>query len=245
MVRDLSAAELLSVWERGVDQPPVARALLLLAAAWHETPLDALADLEVGGRDRRLLELRRRLFGGRLVGLAGCPGCGERLEVELAVDDLAAPEPAGGLQVVACELAGYRLRARLPTSNDLLAALGEPDRGAARARLLERCLLTAERDHAAVPASALPQEVAAALAARMAEADPQADMRLALDCPACGRSWQEPFDIAGFLWSEVDAWAERTLRDVHALAAAYGWSEGEVLALGARRRRRYLELVAE
>ena len=34
-----------------------------------------------------------------------------------------------------------------------------------------------------------------------------------------------------------------TLAEVHALAAAYGWTEAEVLALSAARRRAYLELV--
>ena len=49
--------------------------------------------------------------------------------------------------------------------------------------------------------------------------------RLAIECPACGRAADVPFAIATFLWREVDAWARRTLREVHALARAYGWSE--------------------
>ena len=77
----------------------------------------------------------------------------------------------------------------------------------------------------------------------MADADPQADVRLAVTCPSCGTGWEVPFDAGSFLWSEVEAWARRTLLEVHQLAAAYGWSEAEVLALGPRRRQAYLELV--
>ena len=36
----------------------------------------------------------------------------------------------------------------------------------------------------------------------------------------------------------------RILREVHTLAAAYGWSEAEILALSPARRRVYLELAA-
>ena len=74
-------------------------------------------------------------------------------------------------------------------------------------------------------------------------ADPQASVRLALTCPACAHGSERPFDVVAYLWIEVDAWARRTLAEVHALAAAYGWSEREILALSARRRQLYLELV--
>ena len=68
-------------------------------------------------------------------------------------------------------------------------------------------------------------------------------MRLALRCDACGHEWVSPFDIGAFLLREVEAWAEGLLREVHALARAYGWSERAILDLSARRRRAYLDLV--
>ncbi len=79
----------------------------------------------------------------------------------------------------------------------------------------------------------------------MAEADPLADARLALSCPACGRPWEAAFDVVAFLWGELDAWARRTFAEVHALASAYGWREADVLALSPERRRIYLDLVQE
>ena len=50
------------------------------------------------------------------------------------------------------------------------------------------------------------------------------------------------FDVAAFLWAAVERWALLTLRDVHQLALAYGWGEGDVLALSPLRRQLYLEM---
>ena len=113
----------------------------------------------------------------------------------------------------------------------------------ARERLLERCVLDArDPNGAAMAARALPQAVLAELAKQMESADPGAVVELSFDCPACHHSWQEVFDISSFLWREIHAWAQRTLRDVHMLARAYGWGEADVLALSPTRRQVYLEL---
>jgi hypothetical protein len=77
----------------------------------------------------------------------------------------------------------------------------------------------------------------------LALADPHAEIRLPLQCPACGHGWEETLDIASFTWEEIEARARRLLFDVHTLASAYGWTEAEILSLGASRRARYLELV--
>jgi hypothetical protein len=112
-----------------------------------------------------------------------------------------------------------------------------------RNRLLARCVLDA-RDASGekVSAELLPSHVAAAIAREMAVADPGADVELDLTCPACEHRWQAVFDIAGFLWKEIQAWAQRALRDVHCLARAYGWREADVLALTPTRRQIYMEL---
>ena len=87
-----------------------------------------------------------------------------------------------------------------------------------------------------------------ALEAREAEllqqADPQADLQLALRCPDCGHEWQPPFDIARFLWQELHGWALHLLREVDTLAQAYHWAEADILAMSPRRRQAYLELCA-
>ena len=56
--------------------------------------------------------------------------------------------------------------------------------------------------------------------------------------------WELLFDIAEFFWTEISAQAQRLLREIDALARAYGWTEHEILSLPAQRRQTYLELIA-
>lgn len=241
----IGAAELLEIWERGQGAAPAGRALLLLAAAEPARPPAELAAGSVGARDAALLRLRERTFGPRLVSRVACPACGEALELDFAVADVLVEggPPAAAEHTLA--LGGYSLTFRLPSGADLAALDPRADPAALRRELLARCVGEAREGEAVCDPRELPEAVADAVAARMAELDPQADVQLALACPACGAEWQALFDIASFLWAELEAWAARTLRDVDALARAYGWSEAAILALSPWRRRCYLELVAQ
>ncbi|HVR96991.1 MAG TPA: phage baseplate protein, partial [Thermoanaerobaculia bacterium] len=194
-------------------------------------------------RDRLLLELRERTLGPQLVSVAACPSCGERLEVELAVQDLLVDEREedAPLSVAA---GGWEARFRLPHSLDLLALAGSAEPADARRRLLAACLLEARSPEGEdAPVEVLPKEVLQAVADGMAEADPQADLELALTCPACSHAWLALFDIVSFFWTELDAWARVLLHEVHVLASAYNWREADILALSPWRRRTYLEMV--
>jgi len=228
-------AELLAVWERGQGQPPVQQALLLLAVAHPESPADDLLNLPIGRRDAALLTLREWLFGPQVEGAARCPACGQQLELSFSTTDIrCGPKTMNELIVV---VADRELRFRLPTSADLLAVANGAEPDTAQRALAAQCLL----DEAAAPVLAL--DTLNAIAARMAEADPQAEVQLALTCPDCGHHWMALFDIVGFLWSEINTWAQRMLREVHTLASAYGWREADILALSPLRRQRYLQLV--
>jgi hypothetical protein len=240
-MRALSASELLDLWEQGQGEPPARRALVLLAAGCDQ-PIDALARLSVGERDARLFALRESTFGSRLTSVATCPGCGERLE--LSFDD---SHLSGAGQQTEDELSldvdGYQVCFRVPNSLDLMAAANLKETGAARALLLEKCIRSAERRGDEITAAQLPENVVERISARMSEADPQADIQLALKCPVCSNEWKAAFDIESFFWIEINAWAARILGEVHILASAYGWSEQEILRVSAWRRECYLNLV--
>jgi hypothetical protein len=249
-MRALSAPELLRVWEWGLAQPAAQRALALLAAACPHSSHDALAKLCIGQRDARLLTLREWAFGPQLVSLASCPGCGERLELSFSVSDIRVadgsdplPDREAECEPLSLSVGGYEVCFRLPNSLDLAAIEGSQDIAATRHLLLERCLVAAERDGQAAVLDQLPAEVTEAVVARMDEADPQANVQLALSCSMCGHVWQATFDIVSFFWSEINAWAYRTLHQVHRLASAYGWREADILALSPWRRQFYLDLV--
>jgi hypothetical protein len=230
---------LLDVWEQGQGLSPTRHALLLLAAT--EGGEEEPGALPLGERDARLLTLRAALFGPRAESLAHCPACGETAEIALDVRDLQAePAASGPLEI---ERDGLRLRFRLPDSTDLLAVEGLLDPEEGGRRIAARCLLRAERDGGPVGFENLSEEDLAALEERMEEADPGAELRLGLGCPACGHAWNELFDPARFLRAELDREAGRLLDEIHWLARAYGWTEEEALKLSPRRRRAYLERI--
>ena len=242
-MRALSASELLEVWERGLGQSPAQRALILLGVACEESSVAEVAACSVGERDARLLALREETFGPQLACLTSCPKCAGELEFGIETALLrgpARPPSSAPLQITAGDLT---IDFRLPNSLDLASLDRTADTATNRRQLLERCLIKAERGEAAVDPAELPEDAVAALSTRMAEADPAAETKLALACPECGHAWRTHFDIVSYFWSEIRAWAQRRLHEVHTLAAAYGWGETEILALSPARRRAYLELV--
>ena len=234
------ARDLLAVWEHGLGRSPAQRAVTLLASASPGTPLDDIAKLPAGTRDLGLLRLRSELFGDWVEAVCSCPACAEQLDAcfdarELLRDEtVAVTAPTRQLS-----LHGRQVTVRAPNSQDLLAVGGIPDIAASRRALLRRCLgpLPAEF------ADALPDDLVDQVVAQIAALDPGARVELDLTCAACGHSWPAVFDIASFLWAEINAWAHRILRDIHAIARAYGWPEADILAMSPLRRQCYLEMV--
>ncbi len=228
----LTAEELLSVWATGSERHPVDRGLLLFALAAPDTPGAELADRPLGERNSALLRLHQTLFGETLDGYCDCPHCGERLEFALRCGDLlAVADDTASMG----EVAG--LPCRPPTSRDLAAVshLGDPEQ--AMWRLLQRCC------GGGIANTASNTELLTAFEAALEQADPAADLNLALACDACGQAATVPLDIAHFLWEALTAQARRLLDEVHQLARAYGWGEAEILALPPVRRRAYLKRV--
>ncbi len=242
----LSARDLLFVWEQAERHSPARRALALLAAACPELPDDVLAALPLGRREARLLGLYEETFGPELELATSCPCCAEMLEIEVRLEDLEIGRTDGVALPASMEIEedGLRLVCRPLDGTDLTAAAGCADALAARRLLAERCVLSASRDGAAVQTSELSEAEMDILSRSLAALDPGAEVLLDLSCPCCGHGWQSLLDAADCLWSEIDATARRLLREIHALARAYGWREADILAMSARRRRRYLEILA-
>lgn len=240
----VSASELLTAWERGLGQRLMDRALTLLAAIDPQSPPDSLAKLTIGRRDAGLLSLREQIFGPQLTGLADCPRCHERLELSFKAADIHNQSDALPLEELSLSAASWEVVFRLPNSNDLLAISDCPDADAGRAQLLRRCILRVEENNEARTVDDAPANLVELVVQKMGEADTLGDVHLALTCPLCGHEWQAPFDIASFLWTEINAWAHRTLQDVNELARAYGWREADILALSPLRRQVYLELIS-
>ena len=238
-----SAMELLDAWEAGQSLPPVQRALALLMVTRPDASHQVLAEMSIGSRDAELLSLREHLFGSVIVALTSCPDCGARCEVALQADDVRTPPRQHSVFDVATD--GYVVRARPANSRDVTAADGESHPEAQERRIIAGCTLEARCGETSVAVDAFPDTLVEAIARAMSEADPQADVHVTMACPACGHQWQAEFDVAAFLWREIDAWAKRALDEVHTLAFAYGWSQSEILSMSASRRRRYVSMIAQ
>ena len=226
-----------------------------------------LSKLSIGQRDALLLTLRERTFGSQLVSLAVCPSCGERLELNFHVGDIRVTPPAEPVETLVLNVADYEISFRLPNSLDLMACassytVAEHKAHATRSPvqqrlssashehlanaqeiLIGRCLLKATYNGEELAVHQLPANLLDVVVEQIAQADPQADVQLALTCAACGHQWESLFDIVSFFWTEINAWVTRILREVHILASAYGWREADILAMSPRRRHLYLEMV--
>ena len=300
-MQPLSAEKILDLWETGRPQHALDRALTILTAASPGASRDLLADLSIGERDARLLQLRALLFGSRAEGFAECPRCSERVEFPLDTarfttggapawpsEGRASARPVSSFGQHEIEVNGTRLRFRLPNSRDLAEAITASDHKDALQRLISRCVLQIQSPNEA-PSSSHPEprrrrgtsqpvenhtsleletpapdvrsfgalrqpqddsdrtlspEIVEALSRAMLEADPEAEIMFRLTCPACAHEWELLFDVAEFFWTEISAQAQRLLREIDALARAYGWTEREILNLPAQRRQTYLEMLA-
>ncbi|HEU0237378.1 MAG TPA: hypothetical protein VFR14_13140 [Candidatus Limnocylindrales bacterium] len=230
----------------------LARCVVSLSGAGPPST-DVLRSLSVGDREALLLHLRRATLGDRIDCVATCPdpACGERLDLTLSVAGLLVPrydDAAAWHEEMFGPGSGRgskrRVRFRLPTGGDQEATAEQAatDPAAAARALLARCVASSTGSGGVL--ADLPDDIADAVAARMAELDPQAEIRLRFDCAACGRPGEVLFDTASFFLAEIAATADRLYDEIHAIAWHYHWSEAEILDLPRSKRRRYLDLIA-
>ncbi len=214
-----SDQRILAMWDEAVREHAVDRALSVLSVFTSE-PKQELARLSIGKRDELLVRARASLLGPTLSGYAECPVCQEGLEFAFSADTVL---PALAEAETPC-------RYHLPNSFDLAAVATAATVEEGREILLRRCGIANESAEEAL------EEIARHEAASAASVD--------LACPACGHGWTLPLDIASFFWEELNVYARSRLREVDAIARAYGWSESEILRLSPERRSHYLEMVS-
>ncbi|MFN4090033.1 MAG: hypothetical protein ACK4QW_13475 [Alphaproteobacteria bacterium] len=222
------------------------------------SPADVRA-LSVGDREALLLHLRRISFGSRIDCVANCPadGCGEPMDLSFEVADLLVPPMRGegdglGEETALADVehagAGWRVAYRAPAGADqeTVASLARTDAAAAARTLLDRCVASiTDADGSPVPRDAALPALERLLPELMSRRDPQAEIRLSLDCPACGHAFEILFDTADFLVAELAARGRSIFDEVHLIARHYHWAEAEILSLSAGRRRRYLSLIVD
>lgn len=232
----LSARQLLTVWDQSLAEPPPRRAVVVLAGLLDEDPSEC-AGLDVGSRDVLLGRFLHELVGPTVFAAARCAGCGELLDVPVDLVTLGAlpVHPAG--QEFSVQVDDVTIRYWLPTTADVSAVAGLPG-GQAHTALLARCLTRPGEPPAAAPTA----DLVAAVEQAMEDVAPGGAVDLLVHCPECEHDSTTVLDVPELLWAELEARAVAVLRDVHALAVAYGWTEDAVLSLTPNRRAAYLAL---
>jgi hypothetical protein len=173
------------------------------------------------------------------------------MDLDLTVSELLMPtypyETPMHETIVGNHATQYRVVFRLPNGDDQEAAapLAVTDADAAAHLVLERCVQKATELDSGRVLAWLPQAIKDALPARMAELDPQAEILLNLTCPKCDHAFVVPFDPGEYFYQELTRQGQSLFREVHFLAFHYHWSEAEILSMTSRRRRQYLEFLAD
>ena len=244
-MRSLNSAELLQIWEEGLDKSVLHSALLLLSKSCN-LPIETVGALSIGERDAQLLKLREWLFGNKLLNTAHCPNCAECVEWTMTTFDLQLQLPSfleGKPKVLEVLSEGYHIRFRLPNSIDILDMTREKNSAYNSQQLLLHCILELVDCPKDISSANLPHHILDSIQHKMEIEDPQANISIALTCPSCNQQWASVFDILSYLWIEIDNWAKHILQEVYILAKAFNWSEHDILNMSIRRRQLYLEML--
>jgi len=230
-------AATLALWEALAATAPPARGAAVLVARGLAPDLEAACALPLAtAAGAALVELRERA-GAVLETVVACPSCGELLDVTLPLDGVAglgAGDVGDVAGIVDASEAVGPVEVRAPTTADVLAVLTAPDIGAA---LRARC----ERWPDGVDRPVDPELAfrVAAAAERLAGA---AGVTVRLRCPGCAADVRADVDVVRLLTDRVEQEARAELAEVATLAAAFGWTEPQVLDLSPARRAEYLAL---
>ncbi len=242
-MKHLSDHDLLAIWEVGLNQSLLEWGLYLLTCAYPEYDFRAAASLSIGERDARLLKIRELLFGSRLQNVANCPDCEVKVEWEMplsaiTIQSISESEDA---KTLILPFAEYQIHLRPPNSLDLFEILPLEDPDTRFREILKKCIV--QSSPTINWENEMPKDLPDAVLRKIEENDPQADIILELECPECRNSWRLPFDILSYLWAEINAWANKMIRDVCELASQFGWSEKDILNMSSFRRRMYLDMI--
>jgi hypothetical protein len=225
--------ETLALWEALASTTPVARGAAVLVALGAADGLADAVRMPLASAARAALGELRARAGPEVQTVVACPDCRAVLDVVLAPGELLTASPDPGADDATVDVEGVVVRG--PTTEDLLVALSS---ALPSATLRQRCVTWP----AGVDPFDLPPEVHERVGAVAEEITGASALVVRLDCPECDSDVAAEVDPVALLADRVSDEVRDLLGDVAELAAAFGWSETEVLQLSVARRRAYLDL---
>lgn len=199
----------------------------LLAALLRDGTLDPAA-LPVTVHDRLLAAVFRAEIGDTARCRATCSACGTPFEFALPIDAVTAKQDS---EAAAAGAVGEDGRWRFDGLSIRAPTLHDAASGDAQALLAAVC--------APEPAPSQRDAVVAFLD----RAAPVLTLDLDARCPSCDASQQVAFDLPRFLVGALAVERPFLVREVHLIAARYGWSRAEILAMPRDDRRAFAALI--
>ena len=185
--------------------------------------------LPLAVHDRLLAFVYRAELGDAIKARARCRACGDSFELSFSLPDLLASQDAAAATVGPPGPDGLwttetdrRLR---PPS---LADAGAGGAGALLTRIADGPVATDE---------------IAPLSEFLERASPLLSLDIDTSCPACGERQAVWFDLPRFLLDAIAAERPFLIRETHLIAARYGWSHDEIMALEREDRRAFAALI--
>ncbi len=211
------------------EQPGIATRLLeRLLGNEDGEPVD-LATLPLAVHDRLLALVYATEFGETVSCRATCAACAERFEFRFPLSALLASQDKEAAIVGqpgedGCWEGPSGTRIRPPTLADAQAADGND--------LLAR-----------IVSPAPPPNAASIVGAFLERASPLLSLDVDTACPECGAAQAIWLDLGRFLAQSIAGERPFLIREAHLIAARYGWSHGEIMALPREDRRAFATLI--
>lgn len=194
---------LLDVWREVSTLSRPAKEVALIAAVTEQTP-EHCARMLIGERDRLLMLLHERTFGGRYDCDTRCTSCGMRMAFSFAASDLGLEPAAIDAESLILTEGRIVVKLRLPTSADLATSLTNANPVAA---LFARCVkVQSSPAHkiGQMRTNDLPVSLRQSAIERLAALDPQADLLFELECPSCDYDNKVMFDPVAALFRQAE-----------------------------------------
>lgn len=195
----LDERRLLDVWREVSALSRPEKEVALLAAVTDRAP-EHCARLPIGERDRRLMLLHERTFGGRYDCETRCTSCGIRMAFSFAAADLGLEPTVVDEESLTLTEGRIVVKLYLPTSADLAASLSHANPVAA---LFARCVKMQSSPAHKLTRMDLPVSLRQCAIERLAALDLHADLMFELECPSCEHDNKVMFDPVAALFSQA------------------------------------------
>lgn len=206
----------------------------------NRLPVGYFRELPVGKRLECLLAVAVGDEGSAFRFPFHCSGCGEEIELELTLEDIAEQQrEADQIETVLVEVRGRRYAFRKPRGSDQERWAGMVFRGDEDAMYAMISALALNDDF---PES-LDPDMIDVIDEAMYEADPLVNFHCRVTCAECDAPNEFLVDLCDVALGMLGRLQQQLLVMVHKFASHYHWSEGEIFSVPHWRRKEYLDLI--